>query len=74
MEGTEEVQEGLLGSAGSGSWTFRTFMMEGTGRTWNQVRGSLVQVIIFEYTSIYDVRTDVDKFEMSTHVGGRIIT
>ena len=28
----------------------------------------------FEYISIYDVRTDVDKFEMSTHVGGRIST
>ena len=26
----------------------------------------------FEYASIYDVRTDVDKFETSTHVGGRI--
>ena len=39
MEGPEGVREGLLGSAGSGSWTFRTFVVENPARTSNQVQG-----------------------------------
>ena len=41
--------------SGSGSWTFTTFVLEKTGRTRDQVRGSLLQEI-----SIYDVLTEVD--------------